>query len=220
MGESARNGDTSDAVALTDVVARELVHHLNAAVLVEDTHGRAVLANDAFARMFGRSGSQEWGDAKRSDVLDAVSGRCQDRSTVLSDLTTIADAGERCLGYGVELVNGHSVSLDFVPIKDRTTDLGVLWYFRDITEFAATQHELRERNRVLTEAAELNNHFLAAVSHELRTPLTAVTGFAERPREQAGVEPLARCTSTATRQGQPRAVVSPPAPTATGKEST
>ena len=162
---------------------RELVHHLNAAVLVEDTRGRTVLANDTFAQLFGRADGQAWVNTERRDVLAAVCRQCQDHLTVLSDLTAIADTHEKRLGHGLELMNGHSISLDRVPIGDGAVDLGSLWYFRDVTEFATAQHELRERNRVLAEAAKLNNHFLAAVSHELRTPLTAIISFAEILRE-------------------------------------
>jgi len=162
---------------------RKLVQHLNAAVLVENTSGRTVLANDTFARAFGQADGEGWVNAERHDVLAAVGSQCQDGARVLADLTAIAGTGERCLGYGLEFVNGHSVSLDFVPIADNGIALGALWYLRDVTEATATQHELRERNRVLAEAAELNNHFLAAVSHELRTPLTAVASFTEILRD-------------------------------------
>lgn len=158
---------------------RALVRQLDAAVLVEDEDGRTVLANDTFARVFGRTNAEAWGDVERSEVLGAVARRCRERSTVRAQLDDIATLRKPCLGYALELVNGRSLSLDFVPIRDGYTDLGALWYFRDVTEIATTQHELRERNRVLTEAAELKNHFVAAVSHELRTPLTAVASFTE-----------------------------------------
>ena len=158
---------------------RALVRQLDAAVVVEDEDGRTVLANDTFARIFGRSSAEAWGDVERSEVLGAVASRCRERATVRAQLDDVATLRKMCLGYGLELMNGRSLSLDFVPIRDGDTDLGALWYFRDVTEITTTQHELRERNRVLTEAAELKNHFVAAVSHELRTPLTAVASFTD-----------------------------------------
>lgn len=188
---------------------RALVRQLDAAVLVEDEDGRTVLANDTFARLFGRTGAEAWADVERSEVLGAVASRCRERATVRVQLDDIATLRKMCLGYGLELLSGRSLSLDFVPIRDSDTDLGALWYFRDVTEIATTQHELRERNRVLTEAAELKNHFVAAVSHELRTPLTAVTSFTETlgdpaagsltDRQRTAVDAIARNAQRLTR---------------------
>lgn len=157
---------------------RALVRQLDAAVLVEDEDGRTVLANDTFARVFGRSSAEAWAGTERSAVLAAVARRCRERAAVRAQLDDIATLRKQCLGYVLELENGRILSLDFVPIHDGA-DLGALWYLRDVTEIATTHHELRERNRVLTEAAELKNHFVAAVSHELSTPLTVVTSFVE-----------------------------------------
>ncbi|WP_328529335.1 PAS domain-containing sensor histidine kinase [Nocardioides sp. NBC_00368] len=164
---------------------RALVRQLDAAVLVEDEDGRTVLANETFARVFGRTSAEDWAGVDRTEILGAVARRCRERATVRAQLDDIATLRKACLGYALELVNGRCLSLDFVPIHDGDTDLGALWYFRDVTEIATTQHELRERNRVLTEAAELKNHFVAAVSHELRTPLTAVASFTEMLRDPA-----------------------------------
>lgn len=158
---------------------RALVMKLHAAVLVEDERGRTALANDTFAHTFGGESGRAWINADRSHALAVVAEACRDRETVHAQLTDLAHSRRRCLGYGLELANGRQLDLDFVPLREGEVNLGALWYFRDVTDVAATQHELKERNRVLTEAGALKNQFVASVAHELRTPLTAVNSFAE-----------------------------------------
>lgn len=157
---------------------REVVMRLHAAVLMEDETGRTVFANDAFANTFGGAGGHAWVDVDRRHVLDAVLGECADPGVVAERLTELAETRRRAVGYRLDLLDGRCVELDYLPITCGGTDLGVLWYFRDITEMTAAEHELRERNRVLLEAAELKNQFVATVSHELGAPLTAVLSFA------------------------------------------
>lgn len=106
---------------------RALVRQLDAAVLVEDENGRTVMANDTFARVFGRTSAGAWEDIERSEVLGAVASRCRERATVRAQLDDVATLRKMFLGYGLELVNGRSLSLDFVPIRDGDTDLGALW---------------------------------------------------------------------------------------------
>jgi signal transduction histidine kinase len=147
------------------------------------------VANDAFADMFGAAA----GDAVGGDwpaLLESLTGEFADPgyfAELAARLLADPDRSERLplIGQELALADGRVVELDFAPIEDEQTQLGALWHFRDVTERAAVQRALEERNRSLAELAELRNVFVASVSHELRTPLTSVVSFAHLLAEES-----------------------------------
>ncbi|MDQ1652418.1 MAG: hypothetical protein QOI35_1618 [Cryptosporangiaceae bacterium] len=163
----------------------KLVQTLHSGVVVEDGSGRIAIANEAVGQLLGLP------EADPAALLGVEwSKAIVDLAEVFADPAGFAALAEHLIGIrrpviGEELAlaNGRVLELDFAPITDAQTELGALWHFRDITERAAAQRNLEERNKDLAELAELRNVFVATVSHELRTPLTSVVSFAHLLQE-------------------------------------
>ena len=66
------------------------------------------------------------------------------------------------------------------PLPDGAT----LVTFTDVTDKAAAEKALRERNEALERAANLRDDFVHLVSYELRSPLTNIIGFSQLLRDQ------------------------------------
>jgi PAS domain S-box-containing protein len=164
----------------------KLVATLHTGVVVEDSVGRVAIANDAFGELFARRVTPEallgvdW-----SQALTTLRGVFADPDGFGALAKHLIAHRQPLIGEELALADGRVVELDFAPITDEQTQLGALWHFRDITERAAAQRGLEERNRSLAELAELRNVFVATVSHELRTPLTSVVSFAHLLQEEA-----------------------------------
>lgn len=75
----------------------------------------------------------------------------------------------------LELIDGRVIQWNCLPLPDGA----MLMTYLDITDSARMEQSLRERNRVLEEAASIKTKFLANVSYELRSPLTSIKGFTE-----------------------------------------
>lgn len=56
----------------------------------------------------------------------------------------------------------------------------------------ASLRDVTERNRLMAQAEQVKNEFLATVSHELRTPLTSILGYSELLAELDGLDQEAR----------------------------
>jgi PAS domain S-box-containing protein len=163
----------------------KLVATLHSGVVVEDGFGRVAIANDAVGQLLQHP------DAQPGELLGANwPASLASLGKVFADPAAFAALAEHLLtvrqpviGEELALASGRVLELDFAPIADDSTELGALWHFRDITERAAAQRNLEDRNRSLAELAELRNVFVATVSHELRTPLTSVVSFAHLLQE-------------------------------------
>ncbi|HEY3921134.1 MAG TPA: ATP-binding protein [Gaiellaceae bacterium] len=87
----------------------------------------------------------------------------------------------------------HWSPMNSPVLDERGQLLYILHRVEDVTEFVALRdhdsaqsaeiirrgHELQDANKLLREASDAKNEFLARMSHELRSPLTAMMGFSE-----------------------------------------
>ncbi|HXT21983.1 MAG TPA: ATP-binding protein, partial [Thermoanaerobaculia bacterium] len=128
-------------------------------VLVADAEGRAVLANPAFARLFGIRGGVAGKlpiEVAREPVLqELVAATLRTRAAGAAEL--VVERGER-----------RHVALLASPLGRSS---GVVLVARDVTPFVRL--------------TEVRRDFVANVSHELKTPLAAIRGMTETLRDGA-----------------------------------
>jgi two-component system phosphate regulon sensor histidine kinase PhoR len=125
-------------------------------VLLIDADGRIVLANPAFARMFGAEGplaGRQPLEAARVPGLQEAVDRALRAIAPATHEITMPGPPERAI----------RASLAAVRADGRT--LGAVVVLHDVTE--------------LKRLEKVRSEFVANVSHELRTPLTAIKGYAE-----------------------------------------
>ncbi|MGH8996846.1 MAG: PAS domain-containing sensor histidine kinase, partial [Acidimicrobiales bacterium] len=199
-----------DELEATNRRLADVISSMKAAVLVEDEHGKVVLANQAFVDLFRLRTSAE------QMVGGTLEGADLTLARVVADPPDAAErvAVARQLGQRIEtaqavLVDGRTIEVDFVPTRAKGTDRGNLWAIRDISRQARAEAERerllvseREENRRLAEVDTYRSESIAAVSHELRTPLTSIVGYAQllrnmiaagqRPEELEYVDAIAR----------------------------
>jgi two-component system phosphate regulon sensor histidine kinase PhoR len=139
----------------------EILASMSEGVLVVDHHGRALMINPAFYRLFDLAG-----DFTGRPVLEIL------RHPVLAHV--IEDT--------LRLGEPQSAQIEFPSPERRTLLLasaalsgGAVVAARDTTE--------------LTRVADMRRDFVANVSHELKTPLAAIRGYAETLRDGALDEP-------------------------------
>lgn len=148
-------------------------------VIVTDTTGTILDANDTFLEMVGytrtdlEQGRVRWTEMTPPEWrhLDEIALRelSEDGSFRTFEKEYIRKDGSRV-----------SILLGGAMIEDDQ----VIAYILDITqqkrleEFRARSVQLEAENRRIQEASRMKSEFLANMSHELRTPLNAIIGFA------------------------------------------
>jgi PAS domain S-box-containing protein len=157
---------------------RSLVESNVIGVIIVDTAGRVVEANDAVLRMIGYSrdelASLRWG------TLRATGGSAAD------PFARIGDSGV-CPPLEEELIHkqGHRVPVRVTAALLAGSGSDAICLVEDVAERKEQERirqqnvELEEANRAALEANRLKSEFLANMSHELRTPLNAILGFSE-----------------------------------------
>lgn len=127
------------------------------AVLVIDTEGEIVLANDRLREFFGVRG-----DMTGRTTLEGI------RNADLAELLLNAAAKPEPVTAVLELTRPLHRTLRVHAVRfpsGATEPTGTVAVFHDVTE--------------LTQLEKMRRDFVANASHELRTPLAAIRGFAE-----------------------------------------
>ncbi len=129
-------------------------------VLLTDAAGRIVLANGAFARIFGAQAPVE---GRRP--LEAARVPALQEAVEAALATAEALTREIALGGAQEKV----IRASLAAVRESGSTVGAVAVFHDVTE--------------LKRLEKVRQEFVANVSHELRTPLTAIKGYAETLRD-------------------------------------
>jgi len=151
-------------------------------IVVIDTDGNIVMANDRFVEMFGlESTSEVLGGSLDRFIPERFRHKHPKHVHDFARSSEHHRAMEtRPLLHGVR-ANGEEfrieISIANVSFDGQRTLMAIV---RDVTERL-------ENLRRLEEMAESRLQLLASVSHEVRTPLTAILGFAELLKEDTGL---------------------------------
>ncbi|MDX1734379.1 MAG: ATP-binding protein, partial [Halioglobus sp.] len=151
-------------------------------LLVLDSKGRIVLANQAFARIVGNSPNGLLGDSVLSFDWGGTDGA--PLQPELAPWTAALEQGEVQMNEMLRLHTADQGTRTFMVncspvLADKDKASGVLISFDDVTELEEKEIELRKAKNEAEQANQAKSAFLANMSHEIRTPMNAILGFTE-----------------------------------------
>ncbi len=147
---------------------RTLLDGMIEGVVLTDAGGRILVANGAFARMFGAQppveGRRPLETARQPALQEAIDAA----------LRAVEPASREIVTGGAE---ERVIQASLAAVRDGGEVVGAVAVFHDVTALQRLERSRRD--------------FVANVSHELRTPLTAIKGYAETLRDGGLRDPAA-----------------------------
>ncbi|MDG2286936.1 MAG: PAS domain S-box protein [Alphaproteobacteria bacterium] len=159
-----------------ETLVRSVIENSPSMIAIRDREGRIIMANKAFADVFGRSAEEVLGKG----VWDLFpSARAEE---ILGHHRLVVETGEANLReVRIPSARGDITVLTVrFPIRDAAGEIVLV----GMTSTDIIQRKLMEvdltRAKERAEAANIaKSTFLARMSHELRTPLNAIIGFSQ-----------------------------------------
>lgn len=121
------------------------LNHLPLAIHVEDAQGRIVHVNPACCALFDIAEGQ--GDLVGADgalLLQQIQSLCTDPARVAIIVDCLLKSRQPLTGDVIQLRDGRTLELDFVPLYQGSHRRGQLWAYRDITVSEDTRKELEQ----------------------------------------------------------------------------
>ena len=181
--EERRKLDVKEKSDLQQYI-RMIISNTPDIIMVFDTDGNAVLANEAYEHQSGENSAQEiigkalpeiFSHELHKEFLMNVEYLCYeadktgDTATMEQDIDFGLNGSPRT--YLVKATPMHSEDLEESDSK------GTLLLFNDITELTAAKREAEVAREQAERSAKVKTEFLARMSHEMRTPMNAIIGM-------------------------------------------
>lgn len=132
------------ALQTTQIRLSTLITNLQSGVLVEDEHGRVLLANQLFCDIFQIPFTP--------DALvgfDCAQARQQVKllfanpEAFIDRMNELLGQRDASVGEEICMADGHILELDYIPIYQDNTYMGHLWRFTDVTEKYTAREQIR-----------------------------------------------------------------------------
>lgn len=146
---------------------RSLIRAQLDVIVQRDAAGRVTFANEGYARLTGRPGSDLLGTAAMPAVIESGPARARPDGARLVDEAIETPDGTRWFAFVETTIAGPGGAPE-------TLRAG-----RDVTERVVTARALEEARARAEAASGAKSRFLATVSHEFRTPLNGILGMAD-----------------------------------------
>ncbi len=158
-------------------VQRATLDNLQEAAALFGSDGNLILFNPAYARIWKLSPKLLEANPHIDEVISWCKVAHNDEMVWKELKLAVTGIREqrRSLQGRLERRDNTILSFTTVPLPDGAT----LLVYDDITNTAAIERMLIERNEALMAADKLKSEFISHVSYQLRTPLTTIIGFSE-----------------------------------------